>query len=300
MGVVYRARDTHLDRPVAIKVLRAGATADPERKKRFVQEAKTASALNHPNIIHIYDIDKADGVDFITMEFVDGKTLDHWIGRKGLDTSSALKYAVQIADALAAAHAAPLIHRDVKPGNIMVTESGHVKVLDFGLAKLLEPATDQEGTATLDQAPRTQEGMVLGTVAYMSPEQAAGRKLDARSDIFSFGSVLYEMVTGQRAFQGQNQISTLGAILNKEPKPVSEQLASVPRDLERVISRCLRKDPARRIQTMMDLKVALEELKEESDSGRLSAALPAAPPATRRFWPAIAVTVVSWRRSQRV
>ncbi len=306
MGVVYRALDTHLDRPVAIKVLRAGAAADPERKKRFVQEAKTASALNHPNIVHIYDIDNAAGVDFIAMEFVDGKTLDHWIGRKGLDTASALKYAVQIADALAAAHAVPLIHRDIKPGNIMVTEAGHVKVLDFGLAKLVEPATDQDRTATLGQTPRTQEGIILGTVAYMSPEQASGRKLDPRSDIFSFGSVLYEMLTGQRAFQGENQISTLAAILNKEPKPVSEQLATVPRDLERVISRCLRKDPARRIQTMIDLKVALEELKEESDSDRLSAAFPAPPPA-RRFWPAIAVAavilaaavaVVVWLRSR--
>ncbi len=269
IGVVYRAVDTRLGRPVAIKVLLGAATADAERKGRFFQEARAASALNHPNIITIYDIGSADGTDFIAMEFVQGKTLDGLFGRKGLPVGEALRYAVQIADALAKAHAAGIVHRDLKPGNIMVNEDGQVKVLDFGLAKLTEPDPVNAMTATLDRAPRTQEGAIVGTVAYMSPEQAEGKKVDARSDIFSFGSVLYEMITGHRAFDGETKMSTLAAILNREPAAVSEVSAAVPRDVEKIISRCLRKDPNRRVQTMSDLKVALEELRDESDSGRL-------------------------------
>src|SRR5207244_78231 len=197
MGVVYKARDTHLDRFVAIKVLPPEKVADADRKRRFVQEAKAASALNHPNIVHIYDIAEADGVQFIAMEYVAGKTLGELIGRKGLRLNEALKYAVQIADALAKAHSAGIIHRDLKPSNIMVTENGLVKVLDFGLAKLAETATGEFGeTATVraPEGPNTEEGAIVGTTAYMSPEQAEGKKVDARSDIFSFGSVLYEMI----------------------------------------------------------------------------------------------------------
>src|SRR6516165_1743145 len=217
MGVVYKARDTHLDRPVAIKVLPAEAVANSERKRRFVQEAKAASALNHPNIIHIYDIDTLDGVDFIAMEYVPGKTLDKLVGRRGLGLGEALKYAVQIADALAKAHAAGIVHRDLKPANIMVTEEGLVKVLDFGLAKLTQKAEEEDATLTFAQAPRTEEGTIVGTVAYMSPEQAQGKKVDARSDIFSLGSVLYEMITGRRAFQRDTEFSTLTAIARDEP-----------------------------------------------------------------------------------
>src|SRR5205823_732750 len=185
--------------------------ADPERKRRFVQEARAASALNHPNIVHIYDISSADGMDFIAMEYVAGKTLDQLIGRK-LRLNEALKYAVQIADALARAHAAGIVHRDLKPSNIMVAEDGVVKLLDFGLAKLMEPRIGENEateTAHMDQGPRTEEGAIVGTVAYMSPEQAEGRQLDARSDIFAFGAVLYEMVAGHRAFTGGSRISTL-------------------------------------------------------------------------------------------
>jgi Tol biopolymer transport system component len=284
MGVVYRATDTRLGRPVAIKVLRGEAMGDSERKKRFVQEARAASALNHPNIVTVYDINAADGVDYISMEFVPGKTLDQHIGRKGLGLGEALKYAIQITDALAKAHAAGIVHRDLKPGNIMITEEGNVKVLDFGLAKLMEPDQPSEETATMAPVPRTEEGTIVGTVAYMSPEQAEGKKVDARSDIFSFGSMLYEMITGQRAFQGETRMSTLAAILNREPKAVSDFHTAIPGDVERIIGRCLRKDPDRRIQTMVDLKVALVELKEESDSGRLvSGFAPAAAPAKRRL-----------------
>src|SRR5581483_612283 len=225
MGVVYRAFDTHLDRPVAVKILRADATASPERKRRFVQEAKSASALNHPNIIHIYDISSSDGTDFIAMEFVAGKTLDQLIGKNGLSLKDTLKYAVQIADGLARAHAAGIVHRDLKPANIIVADDGLVKLLDFGLAKLTATADDSEAaTATMNaqQTARTEEGTIIGTIAYMSPEQAEGKKVDARSDIFSFGSVLYEMVTGRRAFEGPTKLSTLSAILHKEPQPPGE------------------------------------------------------------------------------
>ena len=268
MGVVYKARDTHLDRPVAIKVLPPERVADPERKRRFVQEAKAASALNHPNIVHIYDIDTASGVDFIAMEYVEGKTLNDVIGRKGLNIGETLKYAVQIADALAAAHAAGIVHRDIKPSNIMVSEKGLVKVLDFGLAKLAEQAEEDSSAPTQTLRPRTEEGTIVGTAPYMSPEQAEGKMVDARSDIFSFGSVLYEMVTGQRAFQGENRIATLSAILHKEPTPISEAARHpVAPELQTVIARCLRKDPQRRIQHLDDVKLALEELKEASASG---------------------------------
>src|SRR5882724_12054499 len=272
MGVVYKAKDTHLDRFVAIKVLPPEKVADPERKRRFVQEAKAASALNHPNIVHIYDIAEAGGIQFIAMEYVPGKTLDQMIGRKGLRLNETLKYAVQIADALAKAHAAGIVHRDLKPSNVMIDDHGLVKVLDFGLAKLAETATGEFGetvTVRAPERPSTEEGTIFGTTAYMSPEQAEGKKVDGRSDIFSFGSVLYEMVTGRRAFHGDSKLSTLSAILKEDPKPVNSLVPDVPRDLEKIISHCLRKDPGRRFQHMDDLRVALLDLKEESESGRL-------------------------------
>jgi serine/threonine protein kinase/Tol biopolymer transport system component len=285
MGVVYRAFDTHLDRPVAIKILRADATTSPERKRRFLQEAKAASALNHPNIIHIYDINTSDGTDFIAMEFVAGKALDHLIGKTGLPLKETLKYAIQVADALACAHTAGIIHRDLKPANIMVAEDGRVKLLDFGLAKLTEKTPDSEAateTVTELQTPQTEEGTILGTVAYMSPEQAEGKKIDARSDIFSFGSVLYEMVTGRRPFQGASKISTLSAILHKDQQPPGELTADVPAELEKIIARCLRKDPDRRAQHVGDIKLALEELQEDSVSGKLTSSSKAvAPPPAR-------------------
>jgi serine/threonine protein kinase len=295
MGVVYKARDTHLDRSVAIKVLPAGKVSDPQRKARFVQEAKAASALNHPNIITIHDIASQEGCDFIVMEYVAGKTLDEIIPRKGMKLGDALKIAVQAADALARAHSAGIVHRDLKPSNTMVDEHGLVKILDFGLAKLTEQIASGEAasTATVDIGgkPITEEGAIVGTVSYMSPEQAEGKKVDARSDIFSFGSLLYEMVTGQQAFRGDSKISTLAAIINKEPAALP---AETPHDLEKVISRCLRKDPARRFQNMADLKVALEELKEESDSGKLSGVTLAAPkPRRRAVWLAVSLGAIA-------
>ncbi|HVN79592.1 MAG TPA: protein kinase, partial [Terriglobia bacterium] len=267
MGVVYKARDTRLNRSVAVKVLPPDQLSDPERKRRFIQEARAASALNHPNIITLHDIGSESGVDFVVMEYVAGKTLDQRIPRKGMRLDEMLKLAIQMADALAAAHRAGIVHRDLKPGNVMVTEEGHVKVLDFGLAKLTEVERGEGETRTLESL--TEQGMIIGTVSYMSPEQAEGKQVDARSDIFSFGAVLYEMVSGQKAFEGDSKMSTLAALLKQEPTPVSQRVPGIPQDLEKIINRCLRKDPARRFQTMADLKVALLELKEDSDSGRL-------------------------------
>jgi serine/threonine protein kinase/Tol biopolymer transport system component len=293
MGAVYKARDTRLDRFVALKILPAERMADLDRRRRFIQEAKAASALNHPNIVTIYDIGEAESVHFIAMEYVEGRTLDGLIGKKGLPIAEALGLAVQIADGLGKAHGAGIIHRDLKPANIMVTGDGLVKILDFGLAKLVETAAPGGGegagagkdglrqggppgatgaTMTMPQTPATEEGLILGTVAYMSPEQASGKPVDARSDIFSFGSVLYEMLTGERAFDGETKASTLAAVIALDPKPPSAARGALPREVERVVMRCLRKDTQRRWQNMTDLKVALQDLKEESDSGTLMAA----------------------------
>jgi eukaryotic-like serine/threonine-protein kinase len=299
MGQVYKARDTRLDRIVAIKVLPADKFADPERKQRFRQEAKAASSLNHPNIITIYDIGSEDGVDYLAMEFVAGKTLDQLTPRNGMRIGELLGYAAQVADALAKAHQAGIVHRDLKPTNVMVTSEGLVKVLDFGLAKLTQPATGEDAE-TQTMAALTGDGAIVGTTYYMSPEQAEAKPVDGRSDIFAFGTILYEMATGQRPFNGQSQIAVLSAILREEPKAIIEIRPEVPSELMRVIARCMRKDPARRFQHMEDLKVALVELKEESDSGTLSAstiaaaiAVPAASPGRKRIWiAAVAVLVM--------
>ena len=283
MGVVYKAHDSRLKRFVALKALPPHRISDPERKQRFMQEARSASALNHPNIITVHDIGSAGGIDFIAMEYVEGKTLDELIGRNGLKLNETLKYAVQMADGLSAAHAAGIIHRDLKPGNVMVTAEGRVKVLDFGLAKLTErlPTSGEHST----EQPSTETGLILGTVSYMSPEQAEGKKLDARSDIFSFGSVLYEMLTGRAPFRRDTSALTLAALLHLEPPPLP---AEIPHDVEKVVTRCLRKDPARRFQTIADIKVELEELKEELDFGKLRVVPPAA---HGRRWPQLAVPV---------
>ncbi len=263
MGIVYKARDAHLDRTVAIKVLPAEEMADPERKRRFIQEARAASALNHPNIIDIHDINSDGGVFFIAMEHVAGETLARRIGHKGLPIAEALKYAVQLSDALAAAHTAGIVHRDLKPANIMVTDTGLIKILDFGLAKLTQPA---ECEASGSSESVTEVGRIMGTVAYMSPEQAVGKAVDARSDIFSLGSVLYEMIAGKPAFQRDGRTATLSAIMEEDPPPLS---AEIPPGLREIITRCLRKDPAQRFQTVSDLKVELEKLKEQSESRQL-------------------------------
>ena len=293
MGEVYKARDTRLDRVVAIKIL-PDETADLDRKQRFLQEAKAASALNHPSIVTIYDIGSENGVDYIAMEFIDGKPLDQLIPRNGMRLGDLLRDAVQAADALAKAHQAGIVHRDLKPANVMVSSAGLVKVLDFGLAKLTQPAA-QEGDATQTLNALTGDGKVVGTTYYMSPEQAEAKPVDGRSDIFSFGAMLYEMATGQRPFVGDSQVAVLSNILRADPKPRGEIRTDLPVELIRIITRCLRKDPERRFQHMADLKVALEELREESDSGSLihTPSTPYPPARKRPWWWAVAALALA-------
>jgi hypothetical protein len=279
MGEIYKAHDTKLNRFVAVKVLPPGKSGDKDRRRRFVQEAQAASALNHPNIITIHDIVADGDVLYIIMEYIPGQTLHDLIPTGGLRVPHVLQYATQMADALSTAHAAGIIHRDFKPANVMVTTSGRVKVLDFGLAKLTD-RSGQFNTTTSLQAPAaepvtvtsasfTMEGSIMGTVNYMSPEQAEGKKVDARSDIFSFGSVLYEMVTGRRAFEGDSGISTMSAVLRDDVKPIGDVAADVPQELEDIIMRCLRKLPDARWPTMKEVETALVQVKRRSDSGAL-------------------------------
>ena len=281
MGEVYLAEDTTLGRRVALKFLPPEHTQDEQRLRRFKQEAKSASALNHPNIFTVHEVGQADGYHFIATEFIEGETLRTALRRTGsMKTDEALDVAAQVASALVAAHEAGIVHRDIKPENIMLRPDGYVKVLDFGLAKLTEPVAQQAvdtSAPTLALAAHTEAGVVLGTAQYMSPEQATGKRVDARSDIFSFGAVLYEMFAGERAFRADSLMETMAAILNQEPKPLP---AKVPPELSKIILRCLRKDPARRFQTVADLKVALEDVREESRASRTAFA----PERRRLMW----------------
>ena len=269
MGTVFKARDTHLNRFAALKFLRADGIADAEQKRRFVQEARTASLFQHPNIVHIYDVDEtvlvqastsgasddvpAETTHFIAMEFVPGETLAATISAKRLDLQTVLEYAVQIASALTAAHRAGIIHRDLKPGNIIVNKDGVVKVLDFGLAKPVHLASPHPDCTTKSMQPTTHEGVVLGTSAYMSPEQVEGKRLDARSDIFSFGAVLYEMITGTRAFQGESDISVMSAVLRETPVPPEKLRPDLPIEVAQIVNGCLEKNPELRYPSAGDL-----------------------------------------------
>ena len=279
MGEVYRALDTRLDRTVAIKILPPHFADDATRRQRFEREAKVVSGLNHPNICTLHDIGHQDGVDFIVMEFLEGESLAERIEKGPLSAPQVMQYGTQLASALDKAHRSGVTHRDLKPGNIILTKSG-AKLLDFGLAKA-EPSTSMGKTLT-DATPRplpmTKQGTIVGTVPYMSPEQLDGKEADARSDIFSLGSVLYEMVTGNRAFQGQSEFSVASAILHKDPPPISTLQPLTPPALERTIRVCLAKDPDERWQSASDL---WNELRWISEGGSQSGAMTAFPPGSQ-------------------
>ncbi len=258
MGEVYAAEDSRLNRLVALKVLPRELSADPERLQRFQREARALAALNHPGIVTIYGVEEADGVHFLAMELVEGQTLADLLPRDGFPLPRLLSIAVALSDAVGAAHQRGIVHRDLKPGNVMIASDGRLKVLDFGLAKhesLRDAATEEATTRRL-----TAQHQILGTAAYMSPEQAQGLPTDSRSDIFSLGTIIYEMATGARPFRGDSAISVISAILKDVPAPPSDMKPSVPPDLDRIVRRCLAKDPSRRYQTAVDLRNELEEL----------------------------------------
>ncbi|MBZ5591780.1 MAG: protein kinase [Acidobacteriia bacterium] len=265
MGEVYLATDTRLDRSVALKVLPAAVARDPVRMERFDREAKAASALNHPNVAHIYEIGEADGIHFLVMEFIEGEPLDRRIDGRPLPVDDIGQIGAQIADALDTAHAKGIVHRDIKPANLMITPRGIVKVLDFGLAKVMErPSSSfhsQMATRTLSAA-----GELIGTVAYMSPEQALGRPVDHRTDIFSLGVVLYQMATGRMPFEGSSPSETIARILEAQPEAIARFNYEVPEDLDRIVRKCLEKDRERRYQSARDLMVDLKGIARERET----------------------------------
>jgi Tol biopolymer transport system component/predicted Ser/Thr protein kinase len=276
MGEVFVAEDMTLGRQVALKVLPEELAASEERRRRFEQEARVVAALNHPNIVTVHSVEEAEGVHFITMELVRGKRLSELLPKGGMAPSRFLEWAVPITEAVSAAHERGITHRDLKPDNIMVTEKGQPKILDFGLAKL-RPEPGGTSQSELQTVPMSGRGQIVGTISHMSPEQAEGRAVDHRSDIFSLGVVFYEMLTGRRPFRGDSPASVLSSILKDTPPPVTELNPEIPRDLAKLCRRCLAKDPTRRYQTALDLRNELEDVRQDIDSGILEVA-----PAPRR------------------
>jgi eukaryotic-like serine/threonine-protein kinase len=283
MGEVYRARDTRLDRTVAVKVLPEHLSSDSTQRQRFDREARTISSLNHPNICLLFDVGTQDGTSYLVMEYLEGETLADRLRKGPLPLEQVLKYGIEICDGLEKAHRSGVIHRDLKPGNIMLTKSG-AKLMDFGLAKPVLPASPPSSgltqTIATPQHPLTTEGMVVGTFQYMSPEQVEGREADARSDIFALGAVLYEMVTGKRAFEGKTTASTIAAILAAEPPPMSSVQPLSPAALEETVKSCVAKDPDERLQTAHDVKLQLRWIQGNASSSRM----PAVSPAARKPW----------------
>jgi len=274
MGEVYKARDTRLDRTVAIKVLPAAVAKDADLRSRFEREARSISSLNHPNICTLYEFDSSEGNDFLVLEYIEGETLASKLDKGALKLEDALRIAAQIADALDAAHRHGIIHRDLKPGNIMLTKSG-AKLLDFGLAKFRAEVTpSKEEFLPSRTLTVTTKGTILGTLQYMAPEQLEAKDVDARTDIFALGLVIYEMVTGKKAFEAKSQASLIAAILERDPPPMTERQPLTPPSLERVVRACLAKDPDERWQSAADVRRELAWLQEAG----ATSALPAAPP----------------------
>ncbi len=302
MGEVYRARDTRLERSVAIKILPSHLSEDPEARQRFDREARTISSLNHPNVCTLHDVGHQDGVDYLVMEYLEGQTLADRLAKGAMSIEQVLRYGTEICDGLEKAHRSGVVHRDLKPGNIMLTKTG-AKLMDFGLAKasVASSAVASGLSATLatppGSHPLTAQGSVVGTFQYMSPEQIEGKEADARSDIFSLGAVLYEMVTGKRAFEGKTAASAMAAVMEREPTPISLVQPMTPPALDRLIKTCLCKDPDERWQTAHDVKVQLKQI-TEGQSGVSTPAMPA--PQRKRTipwaWGLVAILARSCRR----
>ena len=304
MGEVYRARDTKLDRDVAIKVLPAAMASDPARRARFEREAKAIAALNHENIVTIHTIGEADDIHYLAMELVCGETLDHRIPEDGMSTEELLNFAVPVTAALSAAHARCIVHRDLKPANVMVTHEGKVKVLDFGLAKLAHagdeqsdaPISDDTMTMTMDGVLQTREGAIVGTVPYMSPEQLSGRNVGPASDLFSVGVLLYELATGTRPFQGKSSPQLISSILTGTPMPAGELQPALPDAMGTLISQCLSKDPGDRPSGAEQLRRELEALRSGVSSTSSGVAVPAAGIGVRKrrgLAPIVVIAVVA-------
>src|SRR2546425_6804564 len=272
MGEVYLAQDTKLDRRVALKILPADVASNRDRMDRFVREAKSAAALSHPNIAQIFEIGEHDGTHFIAMEFVEGVTLREKIHRERTELRKLLRYLQHAAEGLAKAHAAGIVHRDLKPDNIMITRDGHAKILDFGLAKLIEPqlteanaSDNREEVATAIMQQHSTPGMIMGTVGYMSPEQAQGKtnEIDQRSDIFSFGCILFEAATRHKPFEGDSIVKSLHSLIYEPAPQIKDLNPAAPADLQRIVRRCLAKDPDKRYQSIKDVAIELEELQQD-------------------------------------
>src|SRR5579862_2438628 len=268
MGEVFRARDERLGRDVALKLIRQSSGDKPDHLRRFEFEARAAAALNHPNIVAVYDVGSIEGTPYIVCELLEGRTLRQQLQAGALPARAALDYCLQIVQGLIAAHERRIVHRDLKPENLFVTRDGRIKILDFGVAKL-QP-TDESGRSVEELTTVTKAGAVVGTVAYMSPEQLRGKAIDHRSDIFSVGAILYEMLTGSRAFQGETEVDTITAVLREEPSEAKLEETNIPVSMQQVVRHCLEKEPQNRFQSARDLSFALETLPEVQSTRKSS------------------------------